>query len=225
MRDSARPRINAAALLLAGGDPALPALVCGGQRLCRGELRGAVALAAAAWLDCEVRPGELVLVRARQDIEHAVAFLGAIWAGAVPMPLSAPANHLARHPGLGVRFVLDLTREGHAERWRDQVMTLAEWRMYLALSRPAEAVAMPPDAAACWSEARDRDGGGARLLAHRFALAPAAPTGGGQRGCASVSGVLGMLRMLRRGGTAVLAPRGVAGVHLPAHAGEALALP
>ena len=134
MVDSCCDRINAAALLLAAGDPGLPALVCGDQRIGHGELRSAVALAGAAWLDCEVRPGELVLMPVLQDIEHAVAFLGAIWAGAVPMPLASPAEHLARHPGLRVRFVLDLTREGHADRWRDHVMTLTEWRMYLALS-------------------------------------------------------------------------------------------
>lgn len=223
--DSACPRINAAALLLAAGDPALPALACGEHRICYGELRDAVALAAAAWLDCDVRPGELVLVRALHDIEHAVAFLGAIWAGAVPMPLAAPADHLARHPGLRSRFVLDLAREGHADRWRDQVMTLAEWRMYLALSRPAAPVAVPPDAGACWTGARPRDGDGARLLAHRFALPPASPLAGGSREPAPVTGVLGMLRMLRRGGTAVLGPRDLHDLGAPARAREEAALP
>jgi hypothetical protein len=224
MVDSTCDRINAAALLLAVGDAGLAALACADQRIGYGELRSAVALAGAAWLDCDVQPGELVLMRALHDIEHAVAFLGAIWAGAVPMPVAAPAEHLARHPGMRVRLVLDLTRESHADHRRDHVMTLAEWRMYLALSRPAGPVALPPEAAACWTEAR-RDGGGARLLAHRFALTPSSPAGRTTAGDVPVAGALGMLRVLRAGGTAVLASRSARCPGAPARAKEEAALP
>ena len=224
MMDGACDRINAAALLLAAGEPAQPALVCGEARISYGELRGAVALAGAAWLDCEVRPGELVLVRAPQDIEHAVAFLGALWAGAVPMPLDSPADHLARQPALRVRFVLDRTREGHPDRWRDSVMTLAEWRMYLALSRAAAAVALPPESAACWTEPR-RDGSGARLLAHRFALATSSPASRATRESVAVTGALGMLRVLRRGGCALLGAGAARCPAAPARGREELALP
>ena len=163
-------------------------------------------------------------MRAVQDIEHAVAFLGAIWAGAVPMPIAAPAEHLARHPGMRVRLVLDLTRESHADHWRDHVMTLAEWRMYLALSRPAGPVAVPADAPACWSETRG-DGGGARLLAHRFALTPSLPAGRTTAGDVPVSGALGMLRVLRGGGTAVLASHSARCTGTPARARGEAALP
>ncbi|HEY0825989.1 MAG TPA: hypothetical protein VGD76_19535, partial [Ramlibacter sp.] len=85
-------------------------------------------------------------------------------------------------------------------------MTLAEWRTYLGLARPAPAVALPPDAAACWTETR-RPGGGARLLAHRHALLPPSPALRCARGCTPVAGALGMLRVLRRGGTALLGAR------------------
>jgi hypothetical protein len=222
--DSPCDRINAVALLLAAADPALPALACGDERMCYGELRGAVALAGAAWLDCEVKPGELVLVRARQDIEHAVAFLGAVWAGAVPMPLASPSDHLARHPALRVRFVLDLTRGGHADRWRDHVMTLVEWRMYLAQSRPAGAVALPPESAACWTEAR-RDGGGARLLAHRFALTASSRPSRTAPESVAVTGALGMLRVLRRGSCAVLGARAAPWPTEPLRGRQELVLP
>jgi hypothetical protein len=230
--DSACDRINAAALLLAAPDARQPALACGDQHIGDGDLRSAVALAAAAWLDCEVQPGELVLMPALQDIEHAVAFLGAVWAGAVPMPVASPAQHLARHRDLRVRFVLDLTREGHAQRWRDQVMTLAEWRMYVGLSRAARPVLLPPNAAACWSEAR-RDGGGARLLAHRFALTPShrvaltrsSCADRAARTCVPVTGALGMLRVLRAGGTALLGSRAARCVGAAALASEEEVLP
>jgi hypothetical protein len=222
--DSACDRINAAALLLAAPDAGQPALACGDRHIGDGELRSAVALAAAAWLDCQVQPGELVLMPALQDIEHAVAFLGAVWAGAVPMPVASPAQHLARHRDLRVRFVLDLTREGHAQRWRDQVMTLAEWRMYLGLSRAARPVLLPPDAAACWSEAR-RDGHGARLLAHRFALTRSSCADRAARACVPVTGALGMLRVLRAGGTALLGSRAARCVGAAARASEEEVLP
>ncbi len=181
------------------------ALACGDQRIAYGELRSSAALAGAAWLDCDVLPGEVVTMRPVRDIEHAVAFLGAVWAGAVPMPmpLHTTRDLQARHARPPVRFVLDATRDGYADGWRDSVMTLAEWRMYLRLSRPAAPVQLPPEAPACWTEPR-RDGGGARLLAHGFALAAASFGPEAPAGCVRVSGALGMLRVLRRGGTAVL---------------------
>ena len=222
--DAPCDRINAAALLLTGRDPGRIALACGEQRIGYGELRAAVAVAAATWLDCDVQPGELVLVRGLHDIEQAVAFLGAIWAGAVPMPLALPADGLERHGHMPVRFVLDHTREGCADRWRDHVMTMAEWRMYLRVALPAAAALVPADAPACWTQPR-REGGGARRLAHRFALNAASSRRGSDRERVRVSGALGMLQVLRRGGTAVLdAPTG-SSAGLPPRACERLALP
>jgi hypothetical protein len=222
--DAPCDRINAAALLLAGRDPERIALACGEQRIGYGELRAAVAVAAAAWLDCDVQPGELVLVRGLHDIEQAVAFLGAIWAGAVPMPLASPAEGLGLHRHTPVRFVLDDTREGYADRWRDQVMTLAEWRMYLRVARPAPAALVPAEAAACWTQVR-RGGGGARLLAHRFALNAASSRRGSDRERVRVGGALGMLQVLRRGGTAVLDAPTARSAGLPGRARERLAVP
>ena len=215
--DAVVHRINAAAQLLAHGMPGGTALACGEQRIGWQELRASVALAGAAWLDCDVLPGEVVMMRPVRDIEHAVAFLGAIWAGAVPMPLHSTRELQSRHARPPVRFVLDASRDGHADGWRDSVMTLAEWRMYLGLARPAAPVLLPAEAAACWTEPRP-DGHGARWLAHRFALAaasfgPVTPT---PLGCVRVSGALGMLRVLRRGGTAVLGCGAAASAQPPA---------
>lgn len=223
MAATASHPINAAAQLLAPDLPARTALACGDQRIAYGELRAAVALAGAAWLDCDVLPGEVVTMRPVRDIEHAVAFLGAIWAGAVPMPLHAARELQARHVRPPVRFVLDATRDGYVDGWRDSVMTLAEWRMYLGLSRPAAPVQLPPEAAACWTEPR-RDGGGARLLAHGFALAAASFGPEAPLGCVRVSGALGMLRVLRRGGTAVLGADAATGAYAFARTRAALAL-
>ncbi len=217
-------RINAAAQLLAREGPAGAALVCGEQRIGYGELRARVALAGAAWLDCDALPGEVVLIPPVRDMECAVAFLGAIWAGAVPMPLQSARDLQARHVRPPVRFVLDATRDDYVDGWRDSVMTLAEWRMYLGLSRPAAAVALPPEAAACWTEPRGA-GGGARLLAHRFALATASFGPELPGGCVRVAGALGMLRVLRRGGTAVLGPPGGGRSNAPADSVAEPALP
>ena len=60
--------INAAAQLLAPCTPARTALACGDQRIAYGELRAAVALAGAAWLDCDVLPGEVVTMRPVRDL-------------------------------------------------------------------------------------------------------------------------------------------------------------
>lgn len=221
---AASDRLNAAAQLL-GPDPnERTALACGEQRIDYRQLRASVARAGAAWLDCDVLPGEVVMMRPVRDIEHAVAFLGAIWAGAVPMPLHATTDLQAGHARAPVRFVLDASRDGYADGWRDSVMTLAEWRMYLGLSRPAAPVLLPAEAAACWTEPRP-DGHGARLLAHRFALAAASFGPAPPLGCVRVAGALGMLRVLRRCGTAVLGPGVVASAHASARPHAEPALP
>lgn len=217
-------RLNAVAQLLARDLPRRTALACGGQCLDYQQLRASVALAGAAWLDCDVLPGEVVMMRPVGDMEHAVAFLGAIWAGAVPMPLHSTKELQGRHCRPPVRFVLDASRDGYVDGWRDSVMTLAEWRMYLGLARAAAPVLLPAEASACWTEPR-RDGGGARLLAHRFALAAASPGPVLRLDCVRVPGALGMLRVLRRGGTAVLGSAGSGSSPVLARTRAELALP
>ena len=170
-------RINAAAQLLSRGAPADAALACGGRSISYAALRTAVAQAAATWQDCGVEPGELLLLRIPAGIEQAVALLGAIWAGAVPVPLvHAGRAHMghAGEPHSRSRFILDTTREGYAGCWRDSVLTLDEWRAYFGGSATIEAVELAPAAPACWTTPR-KDGGGACLLTHALAAAQPLP--------------------------------------------------
>lgn len=175
---AALTRINAAALLLSRGAPADAALACGGRSISYAALRAAVAQAAAAWQDCGVEPGELLLLRIPSGIEQAVALLGAIWAGAVPVPLVQAGTAHPGHPGdrhAPSRFILDTTREGYAGCWRDSVLTLDEWRAYLGVSGTIDAVELAPAAPACWTTPCRRDGGGAHLLTHALAAARLLP--------------------------------------------------
>lgn len=96
-----------------------------------GELGAAIARSAAAWRDCGVRPGELVMLCIPAGAEEAAAFFGALRAGAVPVRCNGLADGAgdARAPS---RFILDDARGGYPVRWRDSVVTIREWRHYLA---------------------------------------------------------------------------------------------
>ncbi|MBC5768140.1 AMP-binding protein [Ramlibacter albus] len=206
-------RINAAALLLARGLPGRTALAHGTHTLSYAQLRLAVAQAAGAWLDCGVHRGEVVMLRGTHGIERTVAFLGAIWAGAVPVPLARTRTGTVGHAWdtqAPSRFILDDSRAGYANAWRDSVVTIAEWRWYLQDAEAAEPVALRETSPACWTEPRTSAGGGARLLPHGFALLHAGETAldGPARGT-RVSTVSGVLRVLRRGGSCVLSPPGM----------------
>ncbi|MGZ5187323.1 MAG: AMP-binding protein, partial [Caldimonas sp.] len=76
-------RMNAAEVLLAGGDDAGIALVCAAASCRRGELRDAVARAAAAWRARGLARGERVAVKLGDGIDWVVAYLSVIWAGGV----------------------------------------------------------------------------------------------------------------------------------------------
>jgi hypothetical protein len=196
--------INAAALLMDRGVPARVALTCAGHSLRWDELRIAVARAGAAWRDCGVERGECVQLHVPRGIDMAIAYLGAVWAGAVPVPLAREVA-LAGQPWdaqAPCRFILAPARGDYAEGWRDSVLTLDEWAMYLSESQPCAPQRMAPGAPACWTEPRTRDGSGARLLPHAFASSP--PPGLPRPDATTVSTLLGLLKVLRRGGTAVI---------------------
>lgn len=210
--DTGADRINAAALLLAAGPSAQAALVCGPRSLCYAQLRHDVAQAAAAWQDCGVEPGEVVVLRIARGIEQAVAFLGAMWAGAVPVPLPAGrcgAGHFG-HPWdrqAPCRFILDEAREGYAGAWRDSVLTLPEWRAYVADSALLEPVPLLPGAPACWTDPRAGDGAGARELRHGHIAARMPQAAGRDAQPSPAASTLAMLRVLRRCGTALIVGR------------------
>lgn len=139
--------INASALLMGRGVPGHLAAACGGRSLRWDELRTAVARAAGAWRDCGVERGECVQLHVPRGIDMAIAYLGAVWAGAVPVPVP-----LAREVALAgrpwdtqapCRFILARSRAGYPGAWRDSVLTLDEWAMYCAEATPCAPQRMP----------------------------------------------------------------------------------
>jgi acyl-coenzyme A synthetase/AMP-(fatty) acid ligase len=77
------PMTNAAACLFETGRDTDIAIECGSRRISYGELKQAVARAAAAWRACGLRVDDRVVVFAPDSIEWVEAYLGAIWAGGV----------------------------------------------------------------------------------------------------------------------------------------------
>jgi acyl-CoA synthetase (AMP-forming)/AMP-acid ligase II len=195
-------RINAAELLLSRAAPARTAIVCGTNSMCWGELRLAAARAASAWQDCGVEPGDAVVLRLAAGLESSVALLGAVWAGAVavPLPRELPQQEWqAWAADVGCRFILDESREAYGAQWRDQVITRAEWQAAFAESQAVPAVPRPAEAAACHlgvTAARTR------TVRHAFAVTDIAPAE--KAGSAHTDTPLGLLRALRRGATVVL---------------------
>lgn len=196
-------RINAAALLLARGTPLQPALVCDGRTVGYGELRKSVARAATLWQDRGLAPGEVVMLRGELGVEHVVAFLGAVWAGAVPVPLRARPDAIRSEDGREpVRFALDRSRAGGVNGHGGGAPAWNEWQHELAAVPPITAVACEPWAPACWTEPRNWSEDSARVLPHRFALGLMARPG--LLDLAQVRTMLGVLRALRRGVTVML---------------------
>ena len=195
-------RINAAALLLARGSAPRPALVCGRRSISYGELRRMVARAASAWHARGVEAGEVVMLRGDHGLDHAIAFLGAMWAGAVPVPMRAPHPHEGEESAAAVEFALDGSRAhagvvngNGATRW-------TPWPADLRDMTPAPERPCDPLAPACWTEPRVWSGGRARVLPHRFALTLSSQPG--VLALTPARTMLGMLRALRRGTTVVL---------------------
>jgi hypothetical protein len=200
-------RINAAALLLARGAPQRPALVCGRRSVSYGELRRAVARAASAWRERGVEAGELVMLRGDHGVEHVIAFLGAMWAGVVPVPLR-PALPEDGGTAPGVQFALDASRLHAGQVNGDGGARWTAWPVEVANLAPAPETPCEPWAPACWTEPRNWSGGSALVLPHRFALALSARNG--LLALTPARTMLGTLRALRRGTTVILhadAPR------------------
>jgi len=203
----AEDRINAAALLLARGAPQRPALVCGRRSLSYGELRRSVARAASAWRQRGVEPGEVVMLRGNHGMDHVVAFLGAMWAGAVPVPLRAalPRPGDEAHD---VEFALDGSRPHAGQANGDGGTRWIAWQAEFGDLPAAAESPCEPGSPACWTEPRAWGARSARVLPHRFALSLSAQAG--VLPLTPAHSMLGTLRALRRGTTVILhadAPR------------------
>lgn len=187
-------RFNAAELLIVRGAPMQPALVSAAGCLSYRQLRKATAQAAAAWQARGVGIGELVMLRGDLGPDHVVAFLGAIWAGAVPVPL-----RIQDHEGRPTPVTYAVQQPGGAP---PTGATWAPWLQDLLDQAPVPAAACDAWAPACWTEPRSWQESGAIVLPHRFALALNAQPG--TLPLAQAGTMLGVLRALRRGVTAVL---------------------
>lgn len=95
---------NAAACLLETGNDCATALICGDESMSYGELRHAVRRAGGAWQDFGLKPGERVVLFAPDSIDWVVTYLGAIWAGGVPIGINC------RLPGADLLPILDESR-------------------------------------------------------------------------------------------------------------------
>jgi hypothetical protein len=197
--DEAPERINAAALLLARGVPIQPALAAGGRNIPYDRLRRAVARAATVWVQHGIVAGELLLLRGDHGPEHVIAFLAAIWAGAVPVPLRPDPSEA---PQAGVHFARDPAWDARVLPALEADIAWNAWQPALEGVLPTPPVPCLPWAPACWSE--PRPAGMACLLPHHFALALMARPG--LLPLARTTSMLGVLRALRRGVTAVLGP-------------------
>lgn len=170
---AATASINAAALLLAGLDAHAPALRCGELTLTRGELREQVARCAGLWQARGIGPGERIAIRLNDSIDWVIAFLGAIWAGAVAVAVNP------RIPAPEWRYVLDeagfslilaTSADETPSPWHERVLLLPDWQQQLARALPIEARAMPPDAPALWCHSSGTSGKPKAVVhGHRFA--------------------------------------------------------
>ncbi len=154
------PRMNAAAYLLTTGKASAIALECGAERLSYGELRAAVERAAGAWRARGLDQGERVLVFAPDNIDWAIAYLGAIWAGGVAVGLNSRLFERELTVVLsesGARFIwCNQSSRALLERLlanianRPQLVIGAEWSAGLAAAAAIPAVELPEDAMAMW---------------------------------------------------------------------------
>ena len=97
--------MNAAAALLAAGDPAHTALVCGERSVSYAQLAEVVSRVADGLRARGIKPGEPVLLAADDGIDWVAAHLGTIWAGAVSVPLN---------PQLAAQRLAQIARESAA---------------------------------------------------------------------------------------------------------------
>jgi acyl-coenzyme A synthetase/AMP-(fatty) acid ligase/rubrerythrin len=133
--------VNAAASLLADGEPSRIALVCGEQQLSYGELRDRVARAAGLWRARGLKPGDRVAIKLPDGIDWVVAFLGTIWAGGVAVAVNpqipAPEwSYILDEAGFNV--ILATSADDTPAPWTGRVMLVDEGRRAVAATAPVE---------------------------------------------------------------------------------------
>jgi len=153
--------LNGAELLLSGHEAAAIAIECDGKRMSYGELRERVARAAAVWHARGVRPGDRVAIKLPDGFDWVVAWLGAIWAGAVAVGVNP------RIPAPEWRYILDeagfdvIVAESADDTpppWRSRVDILEEARRQVSAAQPMPPVRLPEETQAFWAHSSGTSG-------------------------------------------------------------------
>ncbi len=166
--------MNAAEALLAGGDPQHDALACGDERITFDALRDSVARAASTWRRMGLARGDRVAVKLPDGIPWVVAFLGAIWAGGVAVPVNPrlpPDDWRTILGDAGFRFILAEAPGEAPPAYRDRVVVNDAWMPEVAIAAPVAPEAMDDEAPAFWGHSSGTTGK-PKAVVHpqRFAL-------------------------------------------------------
>ena len=154
---------NAAQLLLAAGDDAALALVCGDERLSYAGLRERVARAASAFTARGIDVGDRVAIKLGDGIDWVVAFLGTIWAGAVAVavnPKVPPAewHYILDEAGFSAILCESGGDTDTPAPWRERCIALADWRRAVDAAPPCEAQPLDAGAPAFWCHSSGTSG-------------------------------------------------------------------
>ena len=164
---------NAAVLLLSGQDATRTALVCGNQTLRYGELREAVARAAGYWRSRGIQPGDRIAIKLPDGLPWVTAFLGAMWAGAVAVPVNprvpAPEWHYILEEA-GFSLILAEDSADTPPPWQQRTLTLQDFQAGQQDAQALPACPVAPQTPAFWCHSSGTSGKPKAVVhAHRFA--------------------------------------------------------
>jgi acyl-coenzyme A synthetase/AMP-(fatty) acid ligase/rubrerythrin len=164
---------NAAVLLLGNAATSHTALVCGEDSLSYDALREQVRRAAGALRARGIKPGDRVAIKLNDGIDWVVAFLGALWAGAVAVPVNprVPApewSYILDEAGFSL--ILVEADDATPEPWRRRTWSLADFHHARRGAELVSACPADPRAPAFWCHSSGTSGKPKAVIhAHRFA--------------------------------------------------------
>jgi acyl-coenzyme A synthetase/AMP-(fatty) acid ligase/rubrerythrin len=165
--------VNAAAVMLSGQDAQRTALVCGGASLSFGALRDGVARTAGYWRSRGIQPGDRIAIKLSDGLDWVTAFLGAMWAGAVAVPVNprvpVPEWHYILDEA-GFSLILAERSDDTPSPWCERTLTLDDLHQGQQAAAALDACAMDPQAPAFWCHSSGTSGKPKAVVhAHRFA--------------------------------------------------------
>jgi acyl-coenzyme A synthetase/AMP-(fatty) acid ligase/rubrerythrin len=164
---------NAAAVLIGAHEARRTALACGGATLDYFTLRRRVARAAGLWRDRGVGPGDRVAVKLPDGFDWVTACLGAMWAGAVAVPVNPRVPEPEWHYILdeaGFSAIVAQSFDDTPPPWRERGLQVEDFRRGVEAADPLEACPMDPRAPAFWCHSSGTSGKPKAVVhAHRFA--------------------------------------------------------